>query len=71
MLDPISDTPLVLAYVFMSLLVLIVCFIIFNVVHKVCRNVSTGESVGMGVGVSVSSPLKTTTLLDGDAMKTG
>jgi len=71
MLDPISDTPLVLAYVFMSLLVLIVCFIIFNVVHKVYRNISTGESVGMGVGVSVSSPLKTTTLLDVDAMKTG
>jgi len=73
MLDPISDTPLVLAYVFMSLLVLIVCFIIFNVVHKVYRGMSTEDTIGVGVGVGVSltNPLKTTTLLEVDAMKTG
>ncbi|XP_034483295.1 uncharacterized protein LOC117788601 [Drosophila innubila] len=73
MLDPISDTPLVLAYVFMSLLVLIVCFIIFNVVHKVYRGMSTKDTIGVGVGVGVSltSPLKTTALLEVDAMKTG
>ncbi|KAH8302767.1 hypothetical protein KR044_010643 [Drosophila immigrans] len=77
MLDPISDTPLVLAYVFMSLLVLIVCFIIFNVVHKVYRGMSDEGAavIGARVGVSVSSPSKTatttTTLLEVDGMKTG
>lgn len=65
MLDPISDTPLVLAYVFMSLLVLIVCFILFNVVHKLYRGMeaSADESMGAGVGV--------THMLEVDAMKTG
>ncbi|KAL7733700.1 hypothetical protein ACLKA6_011438 [Drosophila palustris] len=76
MLDPISDTPLVLAYVFMSLLVLIVCFIIFNVVHKVYRGMSTDEAISVsGVGVSLKTTTTTTTtattLLDVDALKTG
>lgn len=70
MLDPISDTPLVLAYVFMSLLVLIVCFIVFNVVHKVYRGMSTKEAISVSeVGVSLKTT--TTTLLDVDALKTG
>ncbi|EDW68629.1 uncharacterized protein LOC115762730 [Drosophila novamexicana] len=65
MLDPISDTPLVLAYVFMSLLVLIVCFILFNVVHKLYRG------MGADVGVGVSSSSLKTAMLEVDVMKTG
>ncbi|KAH8239261.1 hypothetical protein KR032_002621 [Drosophila birchii] len=65
MLDPISDTPIVLAYVFMSLLVLIVCFIMVNVVHKLYRSLN---SDGSAAGVSV--PLKTA-ITELDAMKTG
>ncbi|KAH8395227.1 hypothetical protein KR222_003172 [Zaprionus bogoriensis] len=70
MLDPISDTPLVLAYVFMSLLVLIVCFIIFNVVHKLYRGMGADDSMGLGVGVSGSASAKTT-MLEVDGLKTG
>ncbi|KAM8710827.1 hypothetical protein ACLKA7_017454 [Drosophila subpalustris] len=69
MLDPISDTPLVLAYVFMSLLVLIVCFIVFNVLHKVYRGMSSTDAALRVSAVGVA--LKTTTLLDVDALKTG
>ncbi|EDV95813.1 uncharacterized protein LOC6557292 [Drosophila grimshawi] len=68
MFDPISDTPLVLAYAFMSLLVLIVSFILFNVVHKLYSSMSV-EGGGGGVGV-VTSTLKTT-MLEVDALKTG
>lgn len=72
MLDPISDTPLVLAYVFMSLLVLIVCFIVFNVVHKLYRGMdATDESMltgGAAVGVSST---KTHMLEVDNALKTG
>ncbi|XP_023161210.1 uncharacterized protein LOC111592954 [Drosophila hydei] len=64
MLDPISDAPLVLAYAFMSLLVLIVCFILFNVVHKLYRSMGAGDG-----GVS-SCSLKTA-MLEVDVMKTG
>ncbi|KAH8322090.1 uncharacterized protein [Drosophila kikkawai] len=64
MLDPISDTPLVLAYVFMSLLVLIVCFIMVNVVHKLYRSLNNDGSP------IVSVPLKTA-IAELDAMKTG
>lgn len=66
MLDPISDTPLVLAYVFMSLLVLIVCFIMVNVVFKLYRSHNSDVSASAGV----SGPLKTT-ITELDAMKTG
>ncbi|XP_030241507.1 uncharacterized protein LOC115563144 [Drosophila navojoa] len=65
MLDPISDTPLVLAYAFMSLLVLIVSFIIFNVVHKLYRSMGVVDNGGVS-----SSSLKTT-MLEVDVMKTG
>ncbi|KAH8398359.1 hypothetical protein KR215_008866 [Drosophila sulfurigaster] len=72
MLDPISDTPLVLAYVFMSLLVLIVCFIIFNVVHKLYQGMSDdGAVIGARVGVSVSSSSSSPSMLEVDALKTG
>ncbi|KAH8360295.1 hypothetical protein KR200_000950 [Drosophila serrata] len=64
MLDPISDTPIVLAYAFMSLLVLIVCFIMVNVVHKLYRSLNSDGSAG------VSVPLKTA-ISELDAMKTG
>lgn len=67
MLDPISDTPLVLAYVFMSLLVLIVCFILFNVVHKLYRGMdcSLDDSTMGGASVGV------THMLEVDTLKTG
>lgn len=76
MLDPISDTPLVLAYVFMSLLVLIVCFIIFNVVHKLYRGMdATDESmltVGAGAAATVGVSSTKTQMLEVDnALKTG
>ncbi|XP_016984329.1 uncharacterized protein LOC108048290 [Drosophila rhopaloa] len=67
MLDPISDTPLVLAYVFMSLLVLILCFIFFNVVHKLYRSLNSEVS---SVPISTALPLKTS-IMELDAMKTG
>ncbi|XP_017080684.1 uncharacterized protein LOC108114294 [Drosophila eugracilis] len=67
MLDPISDTPLVLAYVFMSLLVLILSFILVNVVHKLYRSLNTEVST---VPISTAQPLKTT-IMGLDAMKTG
>ncbi|EDW95113.1 uncharacterized protein LOC6534726 [Drosophila yakuba] len=67
MLDPISDAPLVLAYVFMSLLVLIVCFILVNVVHKLHRSLSGEVSSGL---VSPAQQLKTS-IMELDAMKTG
>lgn len=67
MLDPISDTPLVLAYVFMSLLVLIVCFIIFNVVHKLYRGMDATDDSMLAVGVST----KTHMLELDNALKTG
>lgn len=66
MLDPISDTPLVLAYVFMSLLVLIVCFILFNVVHKLYRGMGCSLDDAMG-GASVG----VTHMLEVDTLKTG
>lgn len=80
MLDPISDTPLVLAYAFMSLLVLILCFIMVNVVHKLYRSLNDQASV------AVTSPISTqqqkqqqqqqqlflkTSIMEVDAMKTG
>ncbi|EDW79320.1 uncharacterized protein [Drosophila tropicalis] len=68
MLDPISDTPLVLAYVFMSLLVLILCFILVNVIHKLYRSINSVESIS----TATPSQLKTSIMeLDVDAMKTG
>ncbi|XP_043648516.1 uncharacterized protein LOC122616970 [Drosophila teissieri] len=67
MLDPISDAPLVLAYVFMSLLVLILCFILVNVVHKLHRSLNGEVSSGL---VSPTQQLKTS-IMELDAMKTG
>ncbi|KAH8336045.1 hypothetical protein KR067_011691 [Drosophila pandora] len=81
MLDPISDTPLVLAYAFMSLLVLILCFIMVNVVHKLYRSLNDQATM------VVTSPISThhqqqqqqqqqqlflkTSIMEVDAMKTG
>ncbi|EDV39799.2 uncharacterized protein Dana_GF24288 [Drosophila ananassae] len=81
MLDPISDTPLVLAYAFMSLLVLILCFIMVNVVHKLYRSLNDQATM------VVTSPMSThqqqqqqqqqqqlflkTSIMEVDAMKTG
>ncbi|XP_022222295.1 uncharacterized protein LOC111073996 [Drosophila obscura] len=66
MLDPISDTPLVLAYAFMSLLVLILCFILVNVIHKLYRSINS---------VPISSPISThqlkTSIAEIDPLKTG
>ncbi|XP_017136381.1 uncharacterized protein LOC108151954 [Drosophila miranda] len=67
MLDPISDTPLVLAYAFMSLLVLILCFLLVNVVHKLYRSINSGDPI--------SSPISThelkTSIAEIDPLKTG
>ncbi|XP_037718434.1 uncharacterized protein LOC119552741 [Drosophila subpulchrella] len=71
MLDPISDTPLVLAYVFMSLLVLILCFILVNVVHKLLYRSSSSELSSVPIAsASAAQPLKTS-IMELDAMKTG
>nr|XP_016934902.1 uncharacterized protein LOC108013518 [Drosophila suzukii] len=73
MLDPISDTPLVLAYVFMSLLVLILCFILVNVVHKLLYRSSSSELSSVPIASASSAaaqPLKTS-IMELDAMKTG
>ncbi|XP_043951298.1 uncharacterized protein LOC108028291 [Drosophila biarmipes] len=71
MLDPISDTPLVLAYVFMSLLVLILCFILVNVVHKLFyRSSSSSELSSVPIASAAAQPLKTS-IMELDAMKTG
>ncbi|ALC43545.1 CG13255 [Drosophila busckii] len=70
MLDPISDTPLVLAYVFMSLLVLIVSFILFNVVHKLYGSMGV-ESIDGRVGVTSHNSALKTTMLEVNALKTG
>ncbi|KAH8295671.1 hypothetical protein KR018_002575 [Drosophila ironensis] len=81
MLDPISDTPIVLAYAFMSLLVLIVCFIMVNVVHKLYRSLNDEESASVTSPIAKQQqqqqqtqqqqqPLKTS-ITEVDAMKTG
>ncbi|XP_016934902.2 uncharacterized protein [Drosophila suzukii] len=71
MLDPISDTPLVLAYVFMSLLVLILCFILVNVVHKLLYRSSSSELSSVPIAsAAAAQPLKTS-IMELDAMKTG
>ncbi|KAH8364500.1 hypothetical protein KR084_007456 [Drosophila pseudotakahashii] len=69
MLDPISDAPLVLAYVFMSLLVLILCFILVNVVHKLLYRSTNGE-ISSAPFSTAAQPLKTS-IMELDAMKTG
>ncbi|XP_030385755.1 uncharacterized protein LOC115632662 [Scaptodrosophila lebanonensis] len=72
MFDPISDTPLVLAYVFMSLLVLIVCFILVNVVHKLYGPMGEEGVQPPTTSTSAAAPLTTTTTsVELNALKTG
>ncbi|KAH8246029.1 hypothetical protein KR026_008103 [Drosophila bipectinata] len=74
MLDPISDTPLVLAYAFMSLLVLILCFIMVNVVHKLYRSLNDQTSMAATSPISTQQQQQLflkTSIMEVDAMKTG
>ncbi|BFF97413.1 uncharacterized protein DMAD_05835 [Drosophila madeirensis] len=67
MLDPISDAPLVLAYAFMSLLMLILCFILVNVVHKLYRSINSAEPITS----TISTQQLKTSIAEIDPLKTG